>query len=384
MRNAAHQVRCDSAENSVTGTVPVSSALGGFAAAPLTLPTFGPVPDGFTVVGSLGWWGKVAVAMLDADMLDPSGVWGAPDASMLSKKALDKWVSERLGKLQIIGLRVALADTLDRAMMIDGIDTSKVAKARSEPRMKAKGKNFFLSNVPCDWGFVCLERGFCALEAIASGLGQTIWSHIEGGLFKLGLNPVTPCRTEDIVSNNHWYGEHDESEARAEYESEKEFQESGIITRAAFDAAIPAVVCRAKAVLSWAKLKRIGKVEGGDPRARLLIAHALKFKELIGEEGPKVFSDSGVMDGVEDRVEQLNPSVFVRWNMADPTVEEFDNMANMYMQGGDFYYDGASGVDRIWLNDPKELALWMKEADRYFRGVRLLDEMLAIFEEFNK
>ena len=382
MRNAALKVRHNSEDNSRAGSVQFSHALGGFAAAPLTTPTLDAVPEVFTVVSNSGWWSRLALAMLEAGMIDPDRVSGKPSAALLAQKSLDNWIYQRLGKLRFLGLKIVLADQLDAAMDIFGLDAEAVAIAREEPLLRDVGAVFFLSNMPCEWNFICIGNAVTALETAVAGLGRSIWSHMEDWMFALGLNPVTPSRTEYHVSRNEWYGEDDEECVKEELG--EEFDESGIMTRAKFDSLIPPFIVKAKPVIAWKELKRLASSPTLDARAQALLGLALRCKSLMGEKerGPAVFSDKG-LTCVEDFPEQLSPAVFARWSLEDPTVDAFDNMAEYYQQGGEGYYEGASGFDCLPVDDPEPLKAWMLEADRYLRCVRLLDDMLTIFQEYN-
>lgn len=381
MRATAIRVCYDREQDGDDIAVPVPGALDGFATAPLIFPTLDKAPTEYTVLSNAQWWSNVAIQFLDAGVIDPDEVsTESINPSELARSYFSAWLAKRLGPLVYIGLKIVLSDTLDAAVGIE-LNAEAVAEHRRDPRLLDEQSLFFLSNLPRNWGFARIERGFLSLEEHTAGLGQTVWHHINNWLQCLRLNPVTPARTEEILINEEWYGEDDETELREQFESDKDFESSGCMTRARFDSLMPKIVVSPKAVLAWSDIKHLRASPTLPARHASLIDLVLNFSESIGIRPKSVFPSEGIESPDGDYIEQIAPAVFVRWNNDDPTVEIFDNMADRYQQGDERYYEGAEGFMCFPLTNTAAFKRWLPQADRYLRGVALLDKMLQNFEE---
>lgn len=385
MRDVTSNLCPDNAGNSVARSMSVPR-LAGFTATALTLPVVGEQPGSYRVVSTRDWWSRVAVTLLDAGVIDPSMITPTNiDPAEIATEALERWTRKRLGELRYIGLKLALSDSAERAVGVDGLDPAQMAEARCDYPLLNEKDTFFLSNIPTAWGFVCISQGYAAMEQRTSGLGQTVWYHMQNWLGLLHINAMTADRIEDLVRNYEWYGEDDESEVIDQFENIKEFEESGHLTRAEFDKLLPPFFVKPKPLLTWDQLRKfLDAARPGDREAEL-VDRLFQCRTAIGTKGFKIFSPRGILLGpYGEHAEQISPSVFVRWTKNDRAVEFFDNFAENYQQGGEGYYEGAMGFDCIPVDGVKPFCKWLRQADAYFRTVSLLDQMLAILDGYNQ
>lgn len=358
-------------------------ALAGFAAPALTLPDLG-VPSEVVVADNQQWWIATAILLLDAGIIKARGIRAsAVNPYRIAQEALDGWIGKRTGQLNYIGLVVNLSDSIGGAVGL-ALDEEEVAKARSAPWLAQDTPKLYLGNEPQRWGFVRLQKAYEALEAVAVGLGRTVWFYLDRWLAQADLNAYTPGRAEDDQCNYRWWGENDESEVRAQYGSDEEFAESGCLTRAEFDRQLPTCVVRPRRGLSLRRVREVCRSYALGTRERELLRLFWRGLRLFGKREFDVFPAEGITDPDEGYLQQLAPAVFVRWNDADPVVAIFDDMASHYQSGSEGYYEGAMGFNAFALDDSEALRQWLPKANRYFRAVGLLDRMLTIIEGFNQ
>lgn len=385
MCSSAYNFREDEPLISETGTELVSERLEESPVAALILPSLAGVPAALPIVHHKDWWTRLALTMLDAGILNPAAQYVSADVSGMVCAGFDTWLQARLTGLRMVGFRIALAATLAHAIGVDeeALQVPVLVAARPGAPLTDSEEIYFLSLKPQDWNFVSLKAGFEALDACCDGLGETLWYHIEQWLWALGLSPVTPSRTEWLVSTMRWYGEADEKVmAEDNYSSIEEYVEDGGLTRAAFDEQMPACVVNAKKRLSWAKIEKLANGEALPSNCRRLVGLVVRYHSTFKSWNRSVFSSEGICDALQG-AEQISPSVFIRWTEDDLTTEIFDEFAHGYQCGDDMYFEGAEGFDCLRLDDALSLRRWMKSAEKYLRAVRMVDQMLSIFEDFN-
>jgi PRTRC genetic system protein F len=358
-------------------------ALASTAPAALTLPDLFAPPE--VVAGSAQmWWTQVALALLDAGIVRTRRIRAKEvNPARIAKDALGGMMDRCAGQLQCIGVRINLSDELETAVEF-GFDLEDVAKTRQEPALLSDRPKCFLANRPDDWGFVRLQAALEALEGIAKGLGETLWHYLERWLYRIELNAYTPAACESDQVNYCWWGEDDETEVRGQYASDAEFAESGTLTRAEFDRRLPPWIVHPKRVLTQKAIREISRSTALGERERALLTLFFRAVRLFGKRRFDVFSPTGISSDSSDCIEQIAPSVFVRWNDDDPVTDVFDDKGNAYQQGSEGYFEGAMGFDCLLLDDPDMIRAWLPKAKRYFRAIGLLDRMLSTIEEYNQ
>lgn len=382
MRRFAEKIGGYLATDGFAAAQPLSE-LAGFTAPALTLPDLA-APATLLVADNQQWWTELAVALLDAGVVRARSIRAKEvNAYRLAQQALDAWIAKRTGTLTMMGMAVNLSDGLDGAVGLE-LDVQKVAEERKEPLLLDERPKVYFGNQPQNWGFVRLQKAYEALEGVAQGLGQTVWYYLDRWLMAVDLNAYTPGRAEDDQINYRWWGENDETEFRAQFSNDKEFEESGCLTRVEFDRLLPPTVVRPKRILSQRAIRAVYRAVPEGSTERELLRLFWRGVRLIGKGHFGVFPREGIAEGAGDYMEQIAPTVFVRWNDDDPVVDIFDDMGNHYQNGGEGYYEGAMGFDWMALDDAQAFRQWLPKASRYFRAVGLLDRMLTLIEGYNE
>lgn len=315
----------------------------------LEIPHLGAVPRAFKTFSPNPLIARAALAMIDCGH-PPAGSSGT--TPQLLSSALQNWLRPLTEGMRCIEIRIEyFEDNPDHyAHRVDRKPGAELSLRTDLPHPLMVGHKLN------------------ALQKAVPGLGETVLWHLDHDLPGL-LEIFTPASALAAACWMEWAGEDDEKAVVQQYIDEGEDpKEIEVLTRAAFDKALPRWATMPKPRIKTAALKRIaqGKRYTARVAAAVLALHAVRGTYQADDEGRRLWP----------------PAQALYWSRRDNiSLRLLDNLGNDVFESGEnlecfagfgFHNDAAAMAG---------LKPFLRSAEKSLRTLRAADQLLQLIAE---
>ena len=306
-------------------------------------------------------WAKIALLLLEHQMLDPSTQLSNPE--QIVRKGMAQWANELCGDLDNLG-------TLSMICLLDHEDAHLGTEGKFPEGDQKNSWYWGFEGDGCD--IFRMKEKLGSLEQAVPGLGETALDALEiasGHTWEV-FTPV--YARNNVASYSWWNGETTDAEFIETFENEtgEDFDHEDVTMPSDFDGRHEPWVVNSKAKLSNDELQLLST--HSDPHVVAVAEKITSIRQLLeaGTEFP---------DLCESEHQSAYLGAVLEWQENDYVLELYDEHINSANQCSDGYTTWL-GIGAIPY-DSLEFREWKRKAENGLRLLRLVNDLIPLIAD---
>lgn len=310
-----------------------------------------------------------ALALLDLGIMSSEDTEEVTLSNVISS-TLDRWMKKYTSSMTCLKPLLTITDDIENLNfssydVSEGIDNNRITAEEMELVLALEFDEAFRG------GWMCEKVEL--LEAVKTGLGETALAVLYRSLNRVG-SPFTPEIALEAARYHYWQGEDDETEIRADYESnDEEWDEDEHVTRAEFDKAMPRWVSEPKNVLFCEDI--IPLIHHANQQVSSTAKAILDVLDRDANKNTVIFAESFLGDGGS----VVYPPIALQWKKGDLLMERiFDDHQSFC------YETSCSSYSTLHFcsNDPEGICKVMSELNTHMSRMVAADRLTSLLTDF--